>query len=50
MYPPITFLKPKYDTPEVFKISDVEYEVVDVTAQMPELLVYEALNYYCMRP
>ncbi len=29
--PPITFLKPKYDTPEIFKIGVVEYEVVDVT-------------------
>ena len=35
LYPPTTFLKPKYDTPEIFKIDDVEYEVVDVTAQMP---------------
>jgi hypothetical protein len=35
VYQPITFLKPKYDTPEFFKIGDVKYEVVDVTTQMP---------------
>ncbi len=35
LYPPITFLKPKYETPEIFKIGDVEFEVVDVTAQIP---------------
>ena len=34
LYPPTTFLKPKYDTPEQFMIDDVRYEVVDVTAQM----------------
>ncbi len=28
-------LKPKYDTSEQFMIGDVQYEVVDVTAQMP---------------
>jgi hypothetical protein len=35
LYPPITYLKPRYDKPEIFKIGDVEYQVVDVTAQMP---------------
>jgi hypothetical protein len=35
LYPPITYLKPRYDKPEIFKIGHVEYQVVDVTAQMP---------------
>jgi hypothetical protein len=35
LYPPTTFLKPKYDTPEILKIDDVEYAIVDVEARMP---------------
>jgi hypothetical protein len=35
LYPPTTFLKPMYDMPEILKIDDVEYAIVDVEARMP---------------